>query len=255
METGEHILQSYDQELEDIRSKAMAMGGMVEKQVRSALQAVLERDVELGELVAASDGDINDLEVDIDEECAGIIARRQPAAGDLRLLLSIIKVTTDLERIGDEAEQIGLYASQLGNQVSNQGMSAQLRHLGELAHSLLKLALDSFARMDDLQAIDVVKKSRRISKEFDDLSRVLITHMMDDTRNIKNALRVVWCARAFERIGNHSTNICEFVIYRVKGKDIRHTNLKKVRKKLYPETLKAEERAESLAGSKTNPST
>ncbi|PWQ92849.1 phosphate signaling complex protein PhoU [Leucothrix pacifica] len=238
MENGDHILQSYDQELEEIRSKALEMGGLVEKQVSNALQAVLERDVELGEHVASSDADINELEVEIDEECASIIARRQPAAGDLRLLLSIIKITTDLERIGDEAEQIGLYASQLGNHVSNQGMSAQLRHLGELAHSLLKLALDAFARMDDEQAMDVAKKSRRVSREFDDLSRILITHMMDDTRNIKNALRVIWCARAFERIGNHSTNICEFVIYRVKGKDIRHTSLKKIRKKLYPETLK-----------------
>jgi phosphate transport system protein len=101
------------------------------------------------------------------------------------------------------------------------------------------MALDAFARMDDEQAMDVAKKSRRVGREFDDLSRVLITHMMDDTRNIKNALRVIWCARAFERIGNHSTNICEFVVYRVKGKDIRHTSLKKIRKKLYPETLKS----------------
>jgi len=234
MQTSDHILHSFDQELEDIRSKALEMGGLVEKQVSSALQAVMERDIELGELVASSDGEINDLEVDIDEECAGIIARRQPTAGDLRLLLSIIKLTTDLERIGDEAEQIGEYATQLGTQTSDKGMNTELRHLGELAHTLLKLSLDSFARMDDVQALDVAKKSRRISKEFDNLSRVLITHMMDDQRNIKDALRVVWCARAFERIGNHSTNICEFVIYRVKGKDIRHTNLKKVGKKLYP---------------------
>ena len=115
MENGEHILQSYDQELEEIRSKALEMGGLVEKQVSNALIAVLERDTELGEHVAASDDEINELEVSIDEECASIIARRQPAAGDLRLLLSIIKITTDLERIGDEAEKIGLYASQLGS--------------------------------------------------------------------------------------------------------------------------------------------
>jgi len=238
MENGDHILQSYDQELEDIRSKALEMGGLVEKQVSNAIIAVLERDTALGEHVAASDDEINELEVTIDEECASIIARRQPAAGDLRLLLSIIKITTDLERIGDEAEKIGLYASQLGTHTVNQGMSAQLEHLGTLAHNLLKLALDAFARMDDEQAMDVARKSRSIGKEFDDLSRVLITHMMDDTRNIKNALRVVWCARAFERIGNHSTNICEFVIYRVKGKDIRHTSLKKIRKKLYPDMAK-----------------
>ncbi|RVU84535.1 phosphate signaling complex protein PhoU [Leucothrix sargassi] len=243
MENGEHILQSYDQELEEIRSKALEMGGLVEKQVSNALTAVLDRDTELGEHVAASDDDINELEVTIDEECASIIARRQPAAGDLRLLLSIIKVTTDLERIGDEAEKIGLYASQLGTHAVNQGMSAQLQHLGSLAHSLLKLALDAFARMDDEQAMEVARKSRKIGKEFDDLSRVLITHMMDDTRNIKNALRVIWCARAFERIGNHSTNICEFVIYRVKGKDIRHTSLKKIRKKLYPDMDKGSDKA------------
>ena len=241
METPDHILHSFDQELEDIRSKALEMGGLVEKQVGNALQAVLERDIELGELVASSDGDINDLEVDIDEECAGIIARRQPAAGDLRLLLSIIKLTTDLERIGDEAEQIGVYATQLGSQTSGLGMNTQLRHLGELSHDLLKLALDSFARMDDIQALDVAKKGRRVSKEFDSLSRVLITHMMDDQRNIKDALRVIWCARAFERVGNHSTNICELVIYRVKGKDIRHTNLKKIGKKLYPKLEETEE--------------
>ncbi len=241
METSDHILQSFDQELEDIRSKALVMGGLVEKQVSNAFQAVIERDTDLGELVASSDGEINDLEVDIDEECAGIIARRQPAAGDLRLLLSIIKLTTDLERIGDEAEQIGVYAAQLGSQSSDEGMNTQLRHLGELAHSLLKLALDAFARMDDMQALEVAKKSRRVGKEFDNLSRVLITHMMEDQRNLKDALRVMWCARAFERIGNHSTNICEFVIYRVKGKDIRHTNLKKIGKKLYPKLKDTEE--------------
>jgi len=241
METSDHILHSFDQELEDIRSKALAMGGLVEKQVSNALQAVMQRDVELGELVASSDGEINDFEINIDEECAGIIARRQPAAGDLRLLLSIIKLTTDLERIGDEAEQIGQYATELGTNTNGQAMNTELRHLGDLAHSLLKLALDAFARMDDEQALEVAKKSRRVSKEFDNLSRVLITHMMDDQRNIKDALRVIWCARAFERIGNHSTNICEFVIYRVKGKDIRHTNLKKIGKKLYPKLADKED--------------
>ena len=241
METSDHILHSFDQELEDIRSKALAMGGLVEKQVSNALQAVMQRDVELGELVASSDGEINDFEISIDEECAGIIARRQPAAGDLRLLLSIIKLTTDLERIGDEAEQIGQYATELGTNTNGQAMNTELRHLGDLAHSLLKLALDAFARMDDEQALEVAKKSRRVSKEFDNLSRVLITHMMDDQRNIKDALRVIWCARAFERIGNHSTNICEFVIYRVKGKDIRHTNLKKIGKKLYPKLADKED--------------
>ena len=241
METSDHILHSFDQELEDIRTKALAMGGLVEKQVSNALQAVMKRDVELGELVASSDGEINDFEINIDEECAGIIARRQPTAGDLRLLLSIIKLTTDLERIGDEAEQIGQYATELGTHSSGEVMNTELRHLGELAHSLLKLALDAFARMDDEQALDVAKKSRRVSKEFDNLSRVLITHMMDDQRNIKDALSVMWCARAFERIGNHSTNICEFVIYRVKGKDIRHANLKKIGKKLYPKLANKED--------------
>jgi phosphate transport system protein len=241
METSDHILHSFDQELEDIRSKALAMGGLVEKQVSNALQAVMQRDVELGELVASSDGEINDLEVTIDEECAGIIARRQPAAGDLRLLLSIIKLTTDLERIGDEAEQIGQYATELGTHSSGEAMNTELRHLGDLAHTLLKLALDAFARMDDEQALEVAKKSRRVGKEFDNLSRVLITHMMDDQRNIKDALRVIWCARAFERIGNHSTNICEFVIYRVNGKDIRHSNLKKIGKKLYPKLADKED--------------
>lgn len=230
MNTTQHTSHQYHQELEEARSKLMTMGGLVETQVINAIKALLEQNSQLGEQVAYSDYEINSLEVILDERCAEIIARRQPAASDLRLLITIIKVITDLERIGDEAEKIGRYAVELAETTnSNTDLFNSLRHLGEHVKAMLRDTLDALARMDVQQAIQVASDDQQIDAEFDAISRQLFTRMMEDPRNIRDSLNVTWCARSMERIGDHCKNICEYVVYLVKGKDVRHTSLDKFR--------------------------
>jgi phosphate transport system protein len=223
MITKQHISQQYNKELESVKSKVLKMGGLVEAQVENAISALIEQNDELAKKVAESDYKINKIEVEIDENCAQLIAKRQPAAGDLRLIIAIIKVITDLERIGDEAEKIGRHVQKLVSLEGDIAMNAELSSLGDKVITVLRDALDAFARMDVEQAARVVETDKQIDKEFDRISRVLVTHMMEDPRNIKNMLHVTWCARALERIGDHSQNICEYVIYLVKGQDVRHT--------------------------------
>jgi len=220
---SQHISQRFNVELEEIRNSVMRMGGMVEKQISSGLQALLNADSELGQVVATSDFEINALEVDIDEQCTQILARRQPAASDLRLVVAIIKTITDLERIGDEAEKLGRYSIMLSQENVTPGRFVELRHLGEHVKRMLHDALDAYARMDVDAALKTIKDDEMVNEEFDAISRQLITHMMEDPREIRNALRVSWCARALERIGDHTKNICEYVVYLVHGKNIRHT--------------------------------
>ena len=221
----QHISQQFNLELEDIRNKVMKMGGLVEDQVSSGLAALLESDGDRGAEVAASDYRINSLEVEIDEECLHVLARRQPAASDLRLLVAVIKVITDLERIGDEAEKMGRFSVELANAADAPTYRKELRHLGELVKSLLRDALDAFARLDVQAALDTARRDSDINAEYDSLQRLLATHIMEDPRQVSNVFKINWCARALERIGDHSVNICEYVVYLVKGRDIRHTDV------------------------------
>jgi len=234
MELGQHISQRYNHELEDIRSKVLKMGGLVEEQSVNALKSLLEYDKPLAKEVTKGDDIINEMEVEIDEECTQVIARRQPAASDLRLIITVVKVITDLERIGDEAVKIASYSKKLAKKPSVNGMHSELSHLTELVLDILHNALDSFARLDADQAISILEGENRLNKEVNNLSRLLITYMMEDPRNIKSALRISWCARSIERIGAHSQNICEYVIFLVKGKDVRHSNLEHIRAKYFP---------------------
>ena len=235
MELGQHISQRYNQELEDIRSMVLKMGGLVESQAENAVKALLERDLELAELVASSDHEIDTMEIKLDEECARVIARRQPKASDLRLVIAVVKVITDLERIGDEAEKIGTFSIKLSKKQTVTGLHSELSHLSQLVLSMLHDSLDAFARLDTEQAMRIVGMNDQLNKEVNMLSRLLITHMMEDTRNIKSVLRVTWCARSLERIGDHSRNISEYVVYMVKGKDIRHAKMDKVMAELFPD--------------------
>ena len=228
-EIGHHISHQFDEDLESLRSKVLNMGGMVEKQVENALEALIRSDSSLAEDVATSDYKINSMEVAIDEECTQIIARRQPAASDLRLVVTIIKTITDLERVGDEAEKIGRHAVKLATVERTPEYFSELRHLGEQVRNMLHGSLDAFARMDANAALQIAKGDRAINEEYDSLVRQLITHMMEDPRAIKRSLRVMWCARSLERIGDHAKNICEYVIYTVAGKDIRHTSINQVK--------------------------
>ncbi len=229
---GGHISRRFDSELEDIRNHVLAMGGLVETQVNSGIQALLESNSEVARQVAEGDHVVNSMEVKIDEMCVQILARRQPAATDLRLIIAIIKTITDLERIGDQAEKLGQFELELIDEGSTSTDYAKLEHLGNLVSKLLHNALDAFARVDDQAALKTIKKDTKIDNEYEALMRQLITVMMEDPRTIKNALRVAWCARALERIGDHATNICEYVLYLVHGKDVRHIDYKDMKNQI-----------------------
>jgi phosphate transport system protein len=229
---NQHISHRYNEELEGLRNKVMKMGGMVEKQISRGMKALLSSDTELAEVVSSSDYEINALEVEIDEACMQILARRQPTASDLRLIVTIFKTITDLERIGDEAEKLGRYSILLADENTTPGHYVELRHLGEHVKRMLRDSLDAFARLDADAAMRTIQDDELVNEEFDAISRQLITRMMEDPREIKNALRISWCARALERMGDHTKNICEYIVFLVEGKDIRHTSLEKMQESM-----------------------
>ena len=221
-----HISKRFDSELEDIRNLVLQMGGLVETQVNEGLRGLLEGDSACARKVVENDHEINRMEVEIDERCVEILARRQPAASDLRLVVAIIKTITDLERIGDQAEKLGRNQLELVGDGDSSSSYVSLENLGNRVSKMLHHALDAFARMNVDDAVKTIAMDEKINDEFDNLMRQLITHMMEDPRTIKNALRISWCARALERIGDHSINICEYVVFLVLGKDVRHIDIK-----------------------------
>lgn len=223
---GQHILHQFDDDLESTRNKVLTMGGLVEKQVENSLLALVNSDSSLAEQVATNDYQVNSMEVAIDEECNHIIALRQPAAGDLRLVVAIIKTITDLERIGDEAEKIGRYAVDLATEERNEMYFSELKLLGDQVKTILRESLDSFARMDVASAFQTAATDKDINKEYDVIMRKLVKSMSEDRSSVERGLKVMWCARALERIGDHAKNICEYVIFTVEGKDVRHTSFK-----------------------------
>ena len=226
-----HISHRYNEELEHLRNRVLEMGGLVESNCRDALTSLVTGDASLAEAVASSDYKVNEMEVAINAECTDILARRQPAASDLRMLVAIIRLTSDLERIGDEAEKIGRLAVKLAEGHEKQAYYLEPKHLGEGVIDMLNGALDAFARLDVTAAIDVAGRDPQIDREFETLTRTLITHMMEQPRAVKSMLRVNWCARALERVGDHAVNICEEVVFLVKGSDVRHLSYEEIREK------------------------
>lgn len=220
LQIGQHISGQYNEDLENLLNHVMKMGGLIEQQLSDALTAVNDSDEDLAQKVIANDHKVNKLEVNIDQECTMIIAKRQPAAGDLRLIMAIIKTIADLERIGDEAEKLAKVAQQ--NFSGKQDFIQNLDHLGRHVLAMLKEALDAFARMDFDAAIAVHGKDNKIDRAYEALMRQLMTYMMEDPRSIPQVMTVIWSARALERIGDRCKNICEYVIYYVKGEDVRH---------------------------------
>jgi len=219
---SQHISQQFEVDLQNIRSNVLAMGGLVEQQVADALQALITADTELARNVIQQDKEVNEMEMTIDEECTHIIALRQPAAGDLRLVTAIFKTITDLERIGDEANSIARRALSLADQVRPKKNYRELLALGNHIRGILRDALDAFARMDVDAAVRIAREDNDIDSEYEGIIRQLITYMMEDPRSITRSLDLMWAARSLERIGDHSHNLCEYVIYHVEGKDVRH---------------------------------
>jgi phosphate transport system protein len=228
----QHISKQYDHELLDIRNRVLALGGLVEEQIESAVTALVECDVELAERVIVDDYKVNSMEVSIDEECTQIIALRQPAARDLRLVVAVIKTITDLERIGDEAKRIARIAVDMATHYPKKNQLTDLQQLAQHARGLLREALDSFARMDVDEALRVVQEDRQVDREYESIMRQQITYMMEDPRSIPVSLNIMWSARSLERIGDRSCNICEYVIYYAKGKNIRHISIEQVEQDL-----------------------
>jgi phosphate transport system protein len=225
-----HISRQYNAELEEIRTRVLQMGGLVEQQIEQALIALVSGDTAIGEGVIMDDTKVNELDVTIDEECQHIIARRQPAASDLRLVMAVIKTITDLERIGDEAEKIARMAVRLAEAERPKNNYAEIQTLGNHVRTMVHDALDAFARMDAQAALQTAREDRQIDQKYESIIRQMITFMMEDPRTITRALDVIWAARALERIGDHARNICEYIIYLVKGKDVRHTSLEQIEK-------------------------
>jgi len=225
---GQHISQQFNEDLEEIRNRVLAMGGVVEQQIRDAVSALVKNDTGLADAVIRGDLEVNAAEVAIDEECTQIIARRQPAASDLRLVIAVIKTITDLERIGDQAERVAHMALRLAEEERPKNQYNEIKDLGEKVARHVHLALDAFARMDTAAAVNVVKEDSNIDQAYDGVMRQALTFMMEDPRSITRMLNVMWTARALERIGDHAKNISEYVIYFVRGKDVRHTSLERL---------------------------
>ena len=228
---GTHISAQFNAELEKIRSDVLKMGGLVEQQLTDALNSVQLSDQSLAKKVLETDFEINKMEVNIDEACTRIIAKRQPTASDLRLVLAIIKTITDLERIGDEAERIARVALESFNK-AQQEFLASMDNMGRKVLAMLHDVLDAFARMDVDAAFTVHKADKLIDKEYEAVTRQLMTYMMEDPRSIPKIMDVLWSVRSLERIGDRCQNISEYIIYFVKGKDVRHISRSDIEKSL-----------------------
>jgi phosphate transport system protein len=217
-----HIMRQFDEELEEIRTQLMEMGGKVEQQLKNAIKAVTKADSSLAEEVIRDERLVDEMEVDIDEACILIIARRQPAASDLRFVMMVTKAVNDLERIGDEAKKIANHAIILSEQDSLSQGYKEVRHLGSSVSAMLANALDAFARFDVKAAMNTLEEDAQIDLDYKTALRELVTYMMEDPRSISRAINILWVVRSLERIGDHAKNLCEQIVYVVKGKDIRH---------------------------------
>ncbi|MBZ0335103.1 phosphate-specific transport system accessory protein PhoU [Marinobacter sp. JH2] len=220
---GDHISARFNDELTELKTQFLNMGGMVESQVERSIEALTNNDSQLAEDVRQNDKAVDRMEMDLDEEAILVIARRQPAARDLRLVISVIKMVADLERVGDEAKKIAQMAIKLSEEGQAPRGYVEIRHIGKHVLSMLHDALDAFARLDSDQALRVMKEDKQVDEEYQAAARALLTFMMEDARNITRCMMVMWVLRALERIGDHACNIAEHVIFMAKGEDVRHS--------------------------------
>jgi len=227
--SDKHLSSQFDSELTAVSTRVMEMGGLVESQIRTAVYALAQFSSEAAMQVMDAESRVNTMEVEIDHDLSSIIARRQPTARDLRLLIAISKTTANLERAGDEAEKIARMVKAINDSGTARTLPAsELRVVSDLASALLRKSLDAFARLDATMALSILKEDDAIDKEFDGFVRKLITYMMEDPRTISSSLDLLFVAKAIERIGDHAKNIAEFTIYVVKGADVRHTPMEHI---------------------------
>lgn len=224
--TGKHISQRYNDELEEIKKHLLTMGGLVEQQLEKASIALIKGDTKLANEVYKEGSRVNALEKLIDEECAQCLARRQPAAGDLRLIVTVIKAVSDIERVGDQAEHLARFATQLAEHPRPKNNYHEVYQLAQHVQNMFHDALDAFARVDEELALKVIKEDDNVNYEYEAITRQHITYMMEDPRSINSSLDVLWTIRALERVGDHASNLCKYLVYLVKGQDIRHSENK-----------------------------
>ncbi len=229
-----HISRQFNIELEDVKSSMLEMGGLVENQVTDAIDALISADSRHAQRVRESDRLVNDMQIRIDESCNLILARRQPAASDLRLVLGVIKAVNDLERIGDEAAKIARLAIELSDQGESSKGYIEIRHIGERVRRMVHLALDAFARNDEKAALVVAREDANVDMEYATAMREMITYMIEDPRSITRVLNIIWALRALERVGDHAKNIAEHVVYIVMGADVRHVKLPDLEEQVDP---------------------
>lgn len=229
----EHTSKQFDAELEAVRSRVLQMGGLVEEQIVNAIEALTTGNLDLANTVVANDHRVNALEVGIDEDCSHIIARRQPTAGDLRLVMMIVKTITDMERIGDEATKIARMTKLIyESDRINLPRFNEIRHMSEMVLDMLRKALDGFARLDASNASYIARQDMKVDDEFRMVLRHLITYMMEDPRTISVFIDILFVAKAIERMGDHAKNMSEYVVYMVKGKDVRHTTVEEMEREV-----------------------
>jgi len=233
MVSSEHTSKQFDTELEAVRARVLQMGGLVESQIKLAVESLTTGDVTLMNRVIENDHNVNAMEVEIDESCNRILVRRQPAAGDLRMVMTVIKTITDLERIGDEAEKIARMAKLLSQKERlHLPRYSEIKHAADIALEMLRKSLDSFARLDLNVAAQVVRQDEQVDEEFRAIMRYLITFMMEDPRTISTSLEILFVAKAIERIGDHAKNMSEYVVYMVKGRDVRHVTVEEIEREV-----------------------
>jgi len=227
-----HISQQFNADLESLKTEFLEMGGLVEKQIFDAVKSIEELDSEIAQRVMENEILVDNMEMSIDERCTIILAKRQPTASDLRMVLTVIKAIRDLERMGDEAQKVAKMAIKLSETGARSHGFVELRHIGTAVQKMLRHSLDAFARYDADMALNVVKEDRLVDQEYSSALRELITYMMEDPRSISRAMNVLWALRSLERIGDHARNLAEHLIYMVKGKDVRHVSVKEMERKM-----------------------
>ncbi|MCV6614034.1 MAG: phosphate signaling complex protein PhoU [Cellvibrionaceae bacterium] len=228
----QHISGQFNNDLEELKTQFLEMGGVVLQQIVDAVSAIEEADSELAEKVIVTEDEIDEREVNLDENCTQVLARRQPAATDLRMVLAVSKAVRDLERMGDEAQKIAKMAIALSEEGQAPHGYMELRHIGDIVEKMVNTTLDAFARFDVEAAVKVARDDKAVDREYKSAMRELVTYMMEDPRSIGRVMNIIWALRSLERIGDHARNIAEQIVYLVKGLDVRHTSVKEMERQI-----------------------